>query len=233
MGWLEAIIKDGLIWFYDWTNSYGMAIILLTIVVRIVILPLTLYQTRAMKKLQLIQPEMKKLQEKYKGEPEKLNKEMMELYRTHKVNPLSGCLPVLVQLPFLIAIFNVLRTLRESFGDQDFTFSVLGLTWDLTLPDAYYILPVLTVVTMFWQSKISMTGTDATQRMMIYAMPLLMGWFTIKFPAGLVLYWVVSTLFGVVQHYAIPSAKPAPQPEKKPEQAAGEGKSKSRKAKKG
>ena len=99
-------------WFYGLTGNYGWAIIALTLVVRIVILPLTVYQMKSMKRMQEVQPLMKELQEKYKDQPEKLNQEMMQLYREKKVNPFSGCLPLLIQMPFLYAIFAVLNAIN-------------------------------------------------------------------------------------------------------------------------
>lgn len=199
IAWLGTIFRDSLIWFHGFTGNWGVDIILLTVAVRVVILPLTLYQTKAMKKMQEVQPEVKRIQELYKGQPEKLNKEMMDVYRKHGVNPLAGCLPTLVQLPFLWALFNTLRA-------EDLFTGAAGFLWvpNLASPDPLYMMPVLTAVTTFWQSYISGQGNEPTQRMMLYLLPLMFAWFTISFPAGVALYWVVSTLFGIIQQYIYP-----------------------------
>jgi len=192
--WLVNPMTDVLNWFYALTGNYGWAIVALTLVVRVVILPLTVYQMKSMKRMQEVQPLMKQLQEKYKGEPEKLNQEMMKLYKEQKVNPFAGCLPLLIQMPFLYAIFAVLTAIHL----QDALF--LGINLDVpSIP-----LAILTVVSMFAQSWLSGAGNDPNQKMMVYLMPLIFGYITFTMKAGVVLYWVVSTIFGIVQQAIYP-----------------------------
>lgn len=187
--------------FYNFTESmgyanYGLAIILLTIVIKIVMYPLTVSQIKSMKEMAYIQPKMKELQEKYKGTPEKLNKEMAELYKTHKINPLSGCLPIIVQMPFLIAIFYAIRD-YQYIGDPSF----LWLT-SLKETDPTYILPVLSAAATYMQTRMSTTPEQMEQqKIMLILMPVFILYISLKFPAGLVLYWAVSTLVQIIQQY--------------------------------
>lgn len=182
-------------WFFGVTGNYGWAIIALTLVVRIVILPLTIYQTKSMKRMQEVQPLMKALQDKYKDQPEKLNQEMMALYKEQKVNPFAGCLPLIIQMPFLYAIFAVLNAI-------DLTAAVPFLGMHLDKP--YWPLAILTIASMFAQSWLSGAGTDPNQKMMVYLMPLLFGYITFNMKAGVVIYWVISTIFGIVQQAIYP-----------------------------
>lgn len=198
--WLTAPMEYSLRWFTDMSGNYGLGIILLTFVVRVVILPLTIYQTKSMKKMQEVQPLMKELQAKYKDQPEKLNQEMMSLYREKGVNPFSGCLPLLIQMPFLYAIFAVLQNFDPGAAHP-------GLLWipDLNAKDPLFVLPILTVISMMAQSWLSGMGNDPNQRMMMYMMPVLFGFFTFQMPqSGVVLYWVVSTIFGLIQQAIYP-----------------------------
>lgn len=197
--WLTRPMVQTLEWFLALTGNYGLAIILLTVAVRVVILPLTIYQTKAMKRMQEVQPLMKEIQAKYKDQPEKLNQEMMGLYRNHGVNPFSGCLPLVVQMPFLYAIFAVLSTFTN-VADPSFLWIP-----DLNMKDPTMVLPILTTVTMFVQSWLSGMGNDPNQKMMLWLMPLLFGYISFQMPqSGVVLYWVVSTLFGLAQQAIYP-----------------------------
>jgi YidC/Oxa1 family membrane protein insertase len=196
--WLIAPMKTILEWSMEQTGNYGVAIIILTVAVRVIILPLTIYQTKSMKKMQEVQPFMKELQAKFKDQPEKLNKEMMELYKTKGVNPFSGCLPLIVQMPFLYAIFAVL----QNFDPSPY---YPGFLWiaDLNAKDPY--LAGLTVVSMFVQSYLSGAGNDPNQKIMLYMMPLLFGYISFQMPqSGVVLYWVISTVFGLIQQSIYP-----------------------------
>jgi len=196
--WLVFPMRMILEWSADLTGNYGMAIIMLTVAVRIVILPLTIYQTKSMKQMQEVQPFMKELQTKYKDKPEVLNKEMMELYKTKGVNPFSGCLPLIVQMPFLYAIFAVLQNFDPAPHNPGFLWVV-----DLNAKDPY--LAGLTVVSMFVQSYLSGAGNDPNQKIMLYMMPVLFGWVSFQMPqSGVVLYWVVSTVFGLIQQSIYP-----------------------------
>lgn len=199
--WLVRPMTQLLAWFLGITGSYGMAIILLTLVVRFIILPLTIHQMKSMKRMQEIQPRMKELQAKYKDEPAKLNQEMMALYKNEGVNPFSGCLPLLVQMPFLYAMFAALQAFNPaaygSFGVSFLWITNLNQPHDL-------ILTVLTVVSMLAQSWLTGAASDPNQRMMMYMMPVMFGWMGYNMQAGVVLYWVVSTIFGLVQQAIYP-----------------------------
>ncbi len=196
-----------LTFFYNLTGNYGVAIILLTILTRIVTLPLTNKQMASAKAMQELQPEIKKLQEKYKNDKNKLNEETMELWKKHKVNPAAGCLPLIVQFPILIAIFQLLQdpSRLEAAGIVNTQFLFLNMT----LPDPTYILPVLAGATTFLQQKLMMT--DKSQQAMLYVMPVMLLVFSIRFQAGLVLYWVVGNLLSIGHHYLLnkPAAKGA------------------------
>lgn len=184
--------KAGMIFFYELTGSWGVAIILLTLAVRLLILPLTIAQTRSSRKMQALQPEIEKIKQKYKKDPQKQNQAIMELWRTHQVNPMSGCLVALIQLPFLWGIFAALSA-------TPFT---AGFLWipDLSKPDPLYILPILAgVTTIFTITTATMNPNDKTQRAMMYIMPVFVGWVAVRYAAGLSLYWVVQNIFSVVQ----------------------------------
>lgn len=185
--------------FVSMTGSYGLAIILLTVAVRILILPLTIYQTKAMKKMQEVQPVMKELQEKYKDDPEKLNQEMISLYREKGANPLAGCLPALIQMPLLFAVFVTL---------QNFDPGTLGVgvsfLWIDSLNSPDYILAGLSVASMLLQTVLTGAANDPNQKFMMLIMPLMIGYISFKMQAGVVLYWVVSTFFGITQQAIYP-----------------------------
>ncbi|HPT83074.1 MAG TPA: YidC/Oxa1 family membrane protein insertase [Limnochordia bacterium] len=191
MDWLAG----GLGWVLDQlvqlTGSYGLSIILSTVIVRLLLYPLMLSQTKSMVAMRKLQPELEKLQKKYGNDKEKYQQKMMELYQEHKINPLGGCLPMLVQLPILFAFLRVLN--NSNFGEGA---KFLGL-WVLNQPDPYYILPILAAVTTYIQSR--MTMTDQSQKAMLVIMPIMIGIFSLSFPAGMVLYWVTSNVFGIVQ----------------------------------
>lgn len=198
--WLVAPMRLLLQWFLDVSGNYGVAVILLTVAVRVVILPLTVYQAKGMKKMQEVQPLIKDLQAKYKDQPDKLNQEMMNLYKTQGVNPFSGCLPLIIQMPFLYAIFAVLQNFNPAPLDPSFLWIP-----DLNKQDPKLILQGLTVASMFAQSWLSGVGSDPNQKFMMYLMPVLFGYITFQMPqSGVVLYWVVSTLFGLAQQAIYP-----------------------------
>ena len=184
LGWL----LNGIVQF---TGSYGISIILSTIIVRLLLYPLTLSQTKSMMAMREIQPELNELQKKYKDNPEEYQKRTMELYQKNKINPLGGCLPMLVQLPILWAFFRVLRDLP--YGEAS---KFLGI-WVLSEPDKFYVLPLLAALTTYLQSK--MTVTDSSQKSMLVAMPIMIGIFSLSFPSGLVLYWITSNIFSIAQ----------------------------------
>ena len=187
-------ISSGLSWFFDlivtYSNSYGIAIILLTILIRLLLLPLTIKQTKSLAAMKEIQPQLEEIQKKYKDNPQEMQARSMKLYQEYKVNPLGGCLPMLVQLPILWAFIYVLRDLPESGAAQ-------FLLWDLTVKDTTFILPILAMVTQYFNVK--QTSADASQNSMALIMPIMIGVFSINLPSGLVLYWVVGNIFSAVQ----------------------------------
>ncbi len=199
-------LAGGLDWLIQYvvgiTNSYGLAIILVTIFIRLLLYPLTLTQTKSMAAMKVLQPKMTELKEKYKDDPKEYQQRSMELYKENKVNPLGGCFPMLLQLPVLFAFFRVLQDIPEGAATQ-----FLGI-WDLSQSDPYYVLPLLAAATTFIQTK--MTSTDPSQKSMLYIMPVMIGVFSINFPAGLVLYWVVSNLFSIGQQAWIAKNYPVP-----------------------
>lgn len=189
--------------------SYGVAIIMLTLIIKLVLAPLTAKQIRSMEGMQTLQPKIKELQKKYKGNQKKMQEEMTKLYREMGVNPLSGCLPILIQMPFLIAIFYALR---EYPYDPAFE-SFLWLP-SLGQPDPTYIMPVLSAVsTYFIQNQMSGTQVAASdaqakqQKIMKIVMPLFIGWISLNFPSGLVIYWVVSNVFQWAQQFLMTHLK--------------------------
>jgi YidC/Oxa1 family membrane protein insertase len=201
LDFLSNAMQYVLTFFYNLTVSmgfanYGLAIILLTIALKFALYPLTVSQVKSMKEMAFIQPKMKELQEKYKGNPEKLNKEMADLYKNHKINPLAGCLPLLVQMPFLIAIFYAIRD-YQYVGEPSF----LWLT-SLAVADPTYVLPVLSAATTYLQTKLfTAPEQQEQQKMMLIFMPIFILWISLSFPAGLVLYWVVGNVVQIIQQY--------------------------------
>ena len=198
--WAIGILQDLLTFFYGITSTmnipnYGIAIILLTLVIKLVLYPLTVKQVKGMKSMQDLQPKMKELQEKYKGNSEKLNKEMAILYKESGVNPLSGCLPLIIQMPILMGIFYAIR---------DYSYAQLpSFLWiaDLSGPDPLYILPIISAATTYIQQKQTTTDANGQAKMMMNLMPIFIGYISLTFPAGLVLYWVVSNIFQIAQQW--------------------------------
>lgn len=193
MQWLSDLMKVLLEAAYTVTGNWGLAIILLTVAVRALMYPLTVRQSEGMEVMKRLQPKIQELQKRYRDRPEELQRRMLELYRENNYSPFSGCLPLLLQFPILIGLFNVLRTYPFDSG---------FLWLDLSTPDPYYILPILSGVTTYAQMMQTATG-DPSQRVMMLLMPLFIGWISISFPGGLVLYWVVSNLLGMVQQWMI------------------------------
>lgn len=200
-----------LFYIYDIVNSYGLSIVVFTILVKLILLPLTIKQTKSMKQMQELNPKIKALQKKYGHDKQKLNEKTMELYRQHNVNPFaSGCLPLLLQLPVLFALFQVLR-LPEVYVFTPETYEAVGKSFlwikDLSASSSFsdpisYILPILAAVTTYYQSKmVAPKNAEGTQSTMNVVMPLMIGYFSFSFPAGVTLYWVLSNLFQIVQQY--------------------------------
>lgn len=203
---------------YDVIGNYGISIIVFTVLVKLVLLPLTLTQTKSMKSMQVIQPKMEEIKQKYKNDPEKQNQKVMELYKEHKVNPLAGCLPLLLQFPILIGLFNTLREpLKYVFDTEEaYRAADAGFLWmsNLSTPDVIlisgiaipFILPILAAITTYIQSAMMMAKgakKDSTQTIMLYMFPIMMLFWGRTFPAGLLLYWVAGNIFQIIQQYLI------------------------------
>jgi len=174
--------------------SYGLAIVIMTIIVKLILYPLTAKQIASTKSMMELQPKMKAIQEKYKNDKVLLNQKLAELYKEQGINPLAGCLPLLVQMPIMIGIF---------YGIRDFNYvGPTNFLWmqNISQPDPLFILPVLSALTTFIQSKQSMPDTSSAQnKIMLYFMPFFIGYISFKFPAGLVLYWVIMNLMQIGQ----------------------------------
>ena len=195
MGAIMDYLAGGLGWLLEqlvqFTGNYGVSIILATIIVRLLLYPLTLSQTKNMVAMKKVQPQLNEIQKKYANNKEELQKKTMELYSEHKINPLGGCLPLLLQLPILWAFFRVLQNLPT--GEVG---NFLGL-WVLSEPDKFYVFPLIAAATTFLQSK--MTATDPSQKSMLIVMPVMIGIFSLNLPSGLVLYWITSNVFSIAQ----------------------------------
>lgn len=187
---------------FRFTGSYGLAIILITLVLRIVLLPLTAAGMRSSFKMQAIDAERKELAKKYKKDQEQLNRATMELWKRHKVNPFAGCLTMLVQLPIIFGFIGALRG-YEFAGNPAFLWVP-----HLGEVDPYYILPILAAIGTFVQSKLTTPATDASMQTMTYLFPVLVLAFGFRMPAAFTLYWVASSLFSVVERFLI--IRPAP-----------------------
>lgn len=202
--WLVGVLADwmrvALQLCYEFTKnmgfpSYGIAIIVLTICIKLILLPLAIKQIRSMKGMQEIQPKIKAVQAKYKNDKAKLNSEMQRLYRENNVSPLAGCLPLLIQMPFLVAIYYALQGFAYDPGHESF----LWLD-SLAQADTTYILPVLSALsTWFISYQTTPKNVQGTQKTMMYFMPLFIGYISLNFPSGLVIYWVVCNVFQMVQ----------------------------------
>ncbi|GED61478.1 membrane protein insertase YidC [Brevibacillus formosus] len=177
-------------------NNYGLGILVATIIIRIIVLPLMVKQIKSSKKMQEIQPEMQKIRDKHKNDPQKAQMETMALFQKSGVNPLAGCLPMLVQMPILIAFYHAIIRTTE-INSQTFLWLTLGEK------DPYYILPIVAAITTYLQSKMMGQATQGNpqMQMMIIMMPLMILAIAVTLPSALSLYWVYGNLFTIVQTY--------------------------------
>ena len=216
-GWTDIIAKPLLYllrFFNGYINNYGVSIILLTILIKILFWPLTHKSYKSMKEMQKLQPRMAKIREKYKGNKEQINKETMALYKTYKVNPMGGCLPMIIQLPVFFALFRLLGSAIElrhapfalwindlSAPDRLFNFS-----FSIPFMKEPYGIPVLTLLmgaSMFIQQKMTPTPGDPAQAKIMMFLPIIFTFMFINFPSGLVLYWLVNNILSIGQQYRI------------------------------
>lgn len=201
-GWftfVAAPIFKILMWLHGMLGNWGWSIIALTILIRIFLYPLTHKGMVSMQKIKEIAPRIKEVQEKYKGDPARMNAAVMEMYKKHGANPLGGCLPLILQIPVFFAIYRVLLNAVELQGAP-------WVMWvhDLSRMDPYYILPILMGATMYYQQKITPSNfTDPLQEKIFKFLPVIFTFFFFTFPAGLVLYWFVNNIFSIAQQYMV------------------------------
>ncbi len=199
LSWLITEVSD----FFN--GNYGLGIVIVTILIRTVLLPLMIKQTKSSISMQRVQPEIKALREKYSSKDQKtqqkLQQETMQLFQKHGVNPLAGCMPLIIQMPILLGFYHaIMRT--EEIANHNF------LWFDLGNPDPIYLLPLIAGLTTYLQQRIMMGGTDSMEanpqmKMLLYIMPIMIVVFAITFPAALSLYWVVGNIFMIAQTYFI------------------------------
>lgn len=200
-GWLTILAKP-IFWLLEkihgLINNWGWSIILLTILIKAAFFPLSAASYKSMARMKEVQPRLLEMKERFKGEPQKLNQAMMEMYRKEKINPLGGCFPVLIQIPVFIALYWVLLASVEMRAAP-----WLGWIQDLAKPDPFYILPVLMAVSMFVQTKLNPTPPDPIQAKVMMIMPIAFSVMFFFFPSGLVLYWVVNNVLSIAQQWQI------------------------------
>ena len=231
MEWIAVPVLAVMRWFYSFVPNYGVAIILLTIITKLVFFPLTLKSMQSMKAMQTLQPQINALRSKYKNDPQRLQRETMELYRANKVNPLGGCLPMVVQIPIFYALYVALSVSVEM---QNAPFICFGRLWpwvpwlggqdlwicDLAAYDPTYVLPLLMGVSMFVQQKMQPVMGDPRQAKMMLFMPVLFTFMFLNLPSGLVLYWTLSNVLQIAQQkYMERGAKAQKLPARAPKKA--------------
>lgn len=200
-GWL-TVVAAPIFWaleaIHKLVGNWGWAIVVLTIIIKAIFFPLSAASYKSMAKMKILTPRLAQLKERFGDDKQRLNQEMMKLYQTEKVNPLGGCLPILVQIPVFIALYWVLLGAVEMRGAP-------WILWikDLASADPYYILPVIMMVSMFVQTKLNPTPPDPIQAKVMMMMPLIFGFMFFWFPAGLVLYWVVNNVLSIAQQWQI------------------------------
>lgn len=206
--------------------SYGLAIIFMTIAIKLVMFPLTQQQMRSMRGMQEIQPKMKYIQEKFKDDPQLMQKKIMELYKEHGVNPMGGCLPLIIQMPIFIALYQSLMSMSKTvFHDSPHAgflwISNIGLSVKELVAAApgvlviilIFVLPILSALTTYLQQRISMVeSNDPTQKAMLYFMPLMMAYITYTVPAGLGIYWISFNILGILQQLYVNRIHSRPRP---------------------
>lgn len=214
------------------SGNFGLGIILLTLLIRGLLVPLSLPMMRSQKKMRDLKPEIDKLTKKHAGDKEKLRAAQMELYKTHNINVLAGCLPQILQLIVLIVLYNVLRTFVGRMTGQGYAVNTMFLGLDLAKPDPTHIIPVIAAVSQLFLSLMILPGkeqhdlipsdvkskklkdldkketgnqemAETMQKQMVFMMPLMTGWLALSFPAGLGVYWVATTIFTIAQQWSV------------------------------
>ncbi len=197
-----SILARPLFWilkfFYKFLGNYGWAIVFLTVIVRIPFIPIVNKGQKTMKKMQELQPRLNEIKEKYKKDPQKMQKEMMEIYKKQKINPMGGCLPILLQIPVFFALYKVLMIAIELRAAP----FMLWIT-DLSAKDPYYILPIVMGITMVIQQKMTPTSMDPTQNKIMMFLPVIFTFMFLNFASGLVLYWLVNNVLSIAQQFYV------------------------------
>lgn len=206
-GWFDFVAKPLLKllhFFYDYVGNYGVAIILLTVLIKIIFWPLSHKSYKSMEQMKKIQPQLSKLREKYKDDRQKMNEEMMQLYKTYKVNPAGGCLPMLVQIPVFFGLYQALLhsiELRHAAFITYLPFTNMIWLADLSAKDPFYITPLIMGATMFLQQKMTPAPGDPTQAKIMLLMPVIFTFMFLNFPSGLVVYWLVNNVISIAQQW--------------------------------
>lgn len=195
-----TIVAKPLLWFIRFTHkvtgNYGLDIIIISILIKIIFLPLTQISFKSMKEMQRVQPEMNRLKEQYKNDKARLQQEIMLLYKRRKINPMSGCLPMLIQIPVFIALYNALQNGIEMRHAPFFLWIL-----DLSAKDPIYVTPIIMGGTMFMQQKMTPTAGDPAQAKMFLLMPVMFTFLFLSFPSGLVLYWLINNVLSIAHQY--------------------------------
>jgi YidC/Oxa1 family membrane protein insertase len=200
-GWLTVLAYPIFVllnWLENLVHNWGVAIILLTVLIKMAFYPLSAASYKSMAQMRKLAPRLQHLKERYGDDRQKMHEQMMKIYQEEKINPLGGCLPILVQIPVFIALYWVLLSAVE-LRQAPFA---LWIT-DLSEPDPYYVLPLVMAITMFIQQKLSPTPPDPVQAKVMMIMPIVFSVFFFFFPAGLVLYWLVNNVISILQQWRI------------------------------
>jgi YidC/Oxa1 family membrane protein insertase len=195
-------------------GSWGIAIILMTFTVRIAILPLTFKGVKSMQRLQVLQPKIKEIQERYKDDRQRMNQEVMAFYQREKVNPLGSCLPLILQIPFFISLFYLLRsdTFKADISDNPGFLAIDNLAKTVSDPVLLGVLIVLYVGTQLAASAVTAISADPTQRRIMFALPFVFVIFIVNFQAGLIVYWITTNVWTIGQQLLVRKLYPKPEP---------------------
>lgn len=207
LGWFDFIAKPLLVALgiiYQFVGNYGLAIIILTAIIKLILWPLSHKSYKSMNQMKKLQPMMSKIREKYKDDRQKMNEEMMNLYKTYKVNPAGGCLPMILQIPVFIGLYQALLNsleLRHASFISHLPFTDMIWLADLSAKDPYYITPIIMGGTMFLQQKMTPSPGDPTQAKIMLFMPIFFTFIFLNFPAGLVIYWLANNVLSIAQQW--------------------------------
>ncbi|MGM0441854.1 MAG: membrane protein insertase YidC [Elusimicrobiota bacterium] len=215
-GFLSRLFLGVLTTFYGWVGNYGIAIIMLTFLLQIFIFPLTIKSFKSMSEMKKLQPKMKKIRDKFEDDPQRMNEEIMHLYKKHKVNPLGGCFPLILQMPIFISLFTMLRAAAElrfasflwikDLAQPDVLFKAVPLLNEIPVIGSAGPLPLFMGGAMFLQQKVT-GGSTGPQKNLTYIMPVVFTFLFMRFPAGLVLYWLTNSLLTFIVQYTVSKKK--------------------------